>query len=85
MNTIKWKTRAIKQVLKLPRQTAQTIRDAIEEKLFVFPECNQVKKLTNHQYQYRLRVGNYRVFFNFDGEIHIVDIEEVKKRDGTTY
>ncbi|WP_304056692.1 type II toxin-antitoxin system RelE/ParE family toxin [Nitrosomonas communis] len=64
---------------------AQTIRDAVEEKLIVFPDCNQVKKLTNHQYQYRLRVGNYRVFFNFDGEIHIVDIHEVKKRDGTTY
>ena len=85
MNTIIWKTKAIKQVLKLQRQIAQTIRDEIEEKLPLFPECTGVKKLTNHQYQYRLRVGNYRVFFDFDGEIHIINIEEVKKRDETTY
>ena len=31
------------------------------------------------------RVGNYRVFFNFDGTVHIVSIEEVKKRDENTY
>lgn len=84
MNTIIWKTKAIKQVLKLQRQTAQTIRDAVE-KLAGFPDCSNVKKLTNHQYQYRLRVANYRVFFDFDGEIHVINIEEVKKRDETTY
>ena len=49
------------------------------------PNCINVKALTNHKYQYRLRVGNYRVFFNFDGVIHIVSIEEVKKRDERTY
>ena len=85
MNTIIWKTKAIKQVLKLQKQTAQTIRNEIEEKLPFFPNCIGVKKLTNHQFQYRLRVGNYRVFFDFDGEIHIINIEEVKRRDETTY
>ncbi|WP_430228890.1 type II toxin-antitoxin system RelE family toxin [Nitrosomonas communis] len=85
MNTIIWKTKAIKQALKLPKQTAQIMRDTIEEKLSVFPDCSGVKRLTNHQYQYRLRVGNYRVFFDFKGEIHIINIEEVKKRDETTY
>ena len=85
MNAIIWKTKAIKQVLKLQRQVAQTIRDVIEEKLSVFPDCTGVKKLTNHQFQYRLRIKNYRVFFDFDGEIHIVNIEEVKKRNETTY
>lgn len=49
------------------------------------PECANVKKLSNHQYGYRLRVGNYRVLFNFDGIIHIISIEEVKKRDERTY
>jgi mRNA interferase RelE/StbE len=51
MNTIVWKTKAIKQVLKLQRQAAQTIRDAIEEKLTVFPDCTRVKKLTNRRIQ----------------------------------
>ncbi|MDD5272128.1 MAG: type II toxin-antitoxin system RelE/ParE family toxin [Methylovulum sp.] len=50
-----------------------------------FPNCQGVKKLTRHAYSYRLRVGDYRVFFEFDGGVHIVDIEEVKKRDESTY
>ena len=49
------------------------------------PDCRNVKKLVNHDCQYRLRVGNYRVFFDFDGEIRVVYIEEVKKRDSKTY
>jgi mRNA interferase RelE/StbE len=34
---------------------------------------------------YRLRVGDYRVFFEFDGGVKLVSIEEVKKRDERTY
>jgi mRNA-degrading endonuclease RelE of RelBE toxin-antitoxin system len=43
-----------------------------------------VKKLTGHQYEYRLRVGDYRAFFNHAALIEIVFIEEVKKRDERT-
>ena len=50
-----------------------------------FPHCQGVKKLVNHEYSYRLRAGNYRVFFEFDGDAHIINIEEVKKRDESTY
>ncbi|WP_436407202.1 type II toxin-antitoxin system RelE family toxin [Burkholderia diffusa] len=49
------------------------------------PNCHNVKSLTNHEYGYRLRVGNYRVLFNWDGEIKVVEVEEVKKRDERTY
>jgi len=48
-------------------------------------ECSNVKALTNHTYDYRLRVGRYRVFFNADTTVEIVAIEEVKKRDERTY
>ena len=41
--------------------------------------------LVNHAHGYRLRVGNYRVFFDFDVAIRIVSIEEVRKRDEQTY
>ncbi len=44
-----------------------------------------VKSLTNHEYGYRLRVGSYRVFFEFEGAVRIVSIEEVRKRDERTY
>ena len=41
--------------------------------------------LTKHKYDYRLRVGNYRILFDADSEVKIVDIQEVKRRDGNTY
>ena len=44
-----------------------------------------IKALSNHAHGYRLRVGSYRVFFDFDGAVRIVSIEEVKKRDERTY
>jgi len=42
------------------------------------------KKLINSLYNYRLRVGTYRVFFNVYNEIEIISIEEVKQRDERT-
>jgi mRNA-degrading endonuclease RelE of RelBE toxin-antitoxin system len=69
---------------KLPLdEGAIIIREA--KTLASFPACQNVKALTNHQYEYRWRVGRYRVFFNFDGIVSIVFIEEVKKRDEHTY
>jgi len=44
-----------------------------------------IKKLTDHHYDYRLRVGDYRVLFNVHECIEIISIEEVMKRDGRTY
>ena len=46
--------------------------------------AGNVKVLTNHEYGYCLRVGNYRVFFDFDGAVRIVRIEDVRKRDERT-
>lgn len=45
----------------------------------------QLKKLGNHAHGYRLRVGDYRVLFNVLDAIEVVSIEEVKKRDESTY
>jgi mRNA interferase RelE/StbE len=84
MNRITWSTKAQKQLRKLNKPDQITIYDAVGE-LGTMPDSRNVKALTNHEYQYRLRVGNYRVFFDFDGTLHIVQIEEVKKRDERTY
>jgi mRNA-degrading endonuclease RelE of RelBE toxin-antitoxin system len=84
MNSINWTPKATKQVRKLDKLHAKQIVVAVGE-LANMPTCQNVKALTNHEYAYRLRVGNYRVFFNFDGAVRIVSIEEVKKRDERTY
>lgn len=53
--------------------------------LKTFPECNNVKALTNRE-DYRFRVGRYRIIFTVEtGEPVIIYIEEVKKRDERTY
>lgn len=84
MNTINWKPKAVRQLLKLPKDAQHIIRDDIDGKLSVFPDCTGIRKLVNHAYGYRLRVSNYRVFFEFNGDVRIISIEEVKKRDEST-
>lgn len=82
MNKIIYQPRAVKQLSKIPTQ--KLIREKIDQ-LASMPDCANVKKLSNHAYDYRLRVGDYRVLFNYDGVIRIISIEEVKKRDDRTY
>lgn len=84
MNSVEYTKKAAKQLRKLPAEISKTIRTECDE-LKDMPKCGNVKALTNHEYAFRLRVGNYRVFFNFDGVVSIVTIEEVKKRDDRTY
>lgn len=84
MNAIHWTLKAARQLRKLGRQQQATIRDGVET-LKAMPACRNIKALTNRPYGYRLRVGNYRVMFNWDGAIRIVEIQEVRKRDERTY
>ncbi|MBW5416128.1 MULTISPECIES: type II toxin-antitoxin system RelE family toxin [unclassified Pseudomonas] len=84
MNKINWTKKAVKQLLKIHSKHQVQIRDAVTE-LERMPDIVNVKALTNHEHQYRLRVGNYRVFFNWEETIKIVSIQEVKKRDERTY
>ena len=84
MNSIKWTKQAVKQLHKLDVQHRAPIVLAVDG-LAAMPDCVNVKALTNHAYGYRLRVGNYRVLFDWSGEIRIVEIQEVRKRDERTY
>ena len=74
--------RAQKQLLKL----SVTIRERIAEQIFMLghnpdnPSLD-IKSLTNDpEARLRLRVGNYRVKFNRDDEIRIVEIIRVGHR-----
>jgi mRNA interferase RelE/StbE len=84
MSKVEITRKAAKQLRKLQSQDSVVILTECH-KLSAMPNCGNVKALNNHEYQYRLRVGNFRVFFNFDGAIRIVSVEEVKKRDERTY
>lgn len=84
MNTINWTRKAVKQLLKLHSRHQVQIRDAVSG-LKDIPDVVNIKSLTDHDFGYRLRVGNYRVLFDWDGTIKVVSIQEVKKRDERTY
>lgn len=85
MCLIDWKKKARKQLDKIGDGQARVeIMNAVFT-LSDLPNASQVKKLTNHRYGYRLRVGRYRIFFDVAEVIRIVTIEEVKKRDDRTY
>ena len=85
MNSINWQPKALRQLRKVEARASQQIRAAVNEELVDLDRARNVLALTKHRYGYRLRVGNYRVFFDFDGTVQIVSIEEVKKRDERTY
>jgi len=84
MNTINWTRKAVKQLLKLHSQHQVQIRDAVSGLKDMLDVVN-IKSLTDHDFGYRLRVGNYRVLFDWDGTIKVISIQEVKKRDERTY
>jgi len=86
MNEINWKPKALKQLKKLNNPAAQRRIITAVSALTEFPNISgDIKTLTNHEYDYRLRVGNYRILFNHIDFIQIISIEEVKKRDEHTY
>ncbi|POD77115.1 cytotoxic translational repressor of toxin-antitoxin stability system [Pseudomonas syringae group genomosp. 3] len=84
MNSVSWTRKAVKQLLKLHSQHQAQIRDAVTL-LEAMPDVINIKALTHNQYGYRLRIGAYRVLFDWDGAVRIVSIQEVKKRNERTY
>ena len=84
MFKIEWSYKAYKQLEKIQKLDRKTITNAVKT-LIDFPNCKNIRALTNHQYPYRLRVGRYRVFFTIGHAVKIAKIEEVKKRDEQTY
>jgi len=57
--------KAIKDLSKIHKAEVKKILSKIEE-LEKFPHVPNLKKLTNFEPPYRLRVGNYRVLFDIE-------------------
>ena len=84
MNAINWQPKALRQLRKIVAHAGKQIRAAVSTELLDLSQARNVKALTDHEYGFRLRIGNYRVFFDYDGGVRIVSIEEVRKRDERT-
>jgi mRNA-degrading endonuclease RelE of RelBE toxin-antitoxin system len=84
-NKIEWTIKALRQIRKFPAVAGLEILAKVKT-LSDWPDVSGVIKLANRP-EYRLRVGRYRVIFNVypGGELTILQIEEVLKRNERTY
>ena len=74
--------KALRQLRKIrDGRTRERVYDSVEC-LKSFPDCKNVKKLKDRD-EYRLGVGRWRVIFT--ESLEIIEIQEVKIRDGHTY
>lgn len=69
---------ALKQLSKLPLDIQERIQIKIDE-LAIEPRPNGVKKLEDDDL-YRIRVGKYRVIYQIEDNILLVNIVKIKHR-----
>jgi len=81
MKTVNITLKAHKQIAKLNKQDMAFIYEALES-LQGWPDISGVKDLTDMP-GYRLRIGQYRAFFDVTGDV--ITVTEVKRRNERTY
>lgn len=85
MNKVNWTDKAVKQIRKIPLSYKNMILAKVDMLRYFPGVANADIKQLKGRGDYRLRVGKYRVIFEYETEIKIIIIEEVKKRDERTY
>jgi len=85
MYNIDWNMKAVKQLRKIKDDSIKNIIFHKVDQLKCFPNCEGIKQLINHKYDFRLRVGKYRILFNVMRKIKVISVKEVKNRDEQTY
>ena len=64
-----------KSAIKDLKQISEPLKTKIHNKILElknFPNLQNIKKLTNFEPAYRLRVGDYRVLFDVENELIII-------------
>ena len=86
MVEVVWSKRALKHLVKIDSRYRKAINEKTQQ-LVNYPLVTlDIIKLQDRDNQYRLRVGDYRVFFELiDGEPVILMIDDVIRRTSKTY
>lgn len=71
---------ALKNLKRYPKKDQRLILSRIEQLAEVPQAMSNVKQLVNFDVSYRLRVGKYRVLFERDDVIHIIDVIDILPR-----
>jgi len=71
---------ALKEIEELPPKLSRKVSAAIDE-LAINPRPTGCKKLKGeHEYIWRIRVGDYRILYKIDDEIKIVEVGKIGNR-----
>lgn len=88
-NRINYSSKAVRQLKKFNKDEQVLVKNKIKELENPSNSWSKVKSLVNHDCQYRLKIKvgskQFRVLFDFDSSVRIVEIQEIKKRDDNTY
>jgi len=76
---IEWKSSAAKELRKLPIQIVARVVDAVAS-LAEAPRPDGVKKLSDTENTYRLRIGDYRIVYNIFDMRLVIEILRVRHR-----
>jgi mRNA interferase RelE/StbE len=76
---IRWKPSAIRELRKLPKEMIARIVAAVEE-LAKDPHPTGARKLSGSRHTYRIREGSYRVVYDVDATIVVINIVRVAHR-----
>ena len=68
--TVDLKPKAVKDLRRIDKTQATKIADSLQR--LRHDREGDVKKLTNHTPEYRLRIGDYRVLFEIDGADRVI-------------
>ncbi|MDH4285439.1 MAG: type II toxin-antitoxin system RelE/ParE family toxin [Gallionellaceae bacterium] len=81
MYTLEYSKHSIRALMRMPSNTADTIRAKLQELAQDPLAARNVKKLTEHP-GYRLRVGDWRILYLLDNGKLIVYVVEIGSRGG---
>lgn len=84
MNRIVWRPKAFRQLKKIRDDKTRREIYAAADSLASWPDCRGVKALQGRP-GYRLRVGDWRVIFDVLQAVHIIEIQEIRRRNERTY
>jgi mRNA interferase RelE/StbE len=76
---IEWKSSAAKELKKLPKPIISKILLAVES-MAAEPRPTGVRKLTDTENTYRIRIGEYRVVYNIFDRRLVVEVIRVRDR-----
>jgi len=76
---IEWKRSAIKELRSLPRKAIEKILATVED-LTENPRPISSIKLSGTEYTHRIRLGDYRVIYNIQDQVLVIEVIRVGHR-----